>query len=613
MTGFYDSPVGGSAALAGQGIDMIPATTGEVLGAAAVGGFEHAFPSWETARSEYEQGIPMDAGEAIGRTLAGAPVTGWAPGDGVLSGEAATEKYGIPGRLKWDAPVPESVARDQAARVHDDIVRQDTIARREGGFMTGGLMRFAAGLAGGLPGLIDPLNATMSFLPVVPEARAAIWAARGGLAGRAATGAIEGAAGQAALLPYQAMLTRQEGGDIDATDALLNIALGGMFGGGLHMLVGRGMGAIGERTAAAVDAAAPEAREGMLRGALSDLAEDRPVETPAAVARASEPAAVSPADTSSADISTGDISTAATSRLSAYDRVPEEPQRLAAFLKEQGGLRDEGGELASRDMGRSRPGLVSKGGMSLDDATLAAWEAGYLPGAERPPINELLDHLDRDIGGDPVYSQRDQFQAGAFQDALARNAEIDGLGREYGIDPRGLSQDEFYDRLAEHDQDAAERSRDALGADHDALMRQADAEGWLPDFGEGSPTTPEEVADAYRQERARRLADARAYGLADPELAGTGARDLEAGARQGGRGLDARRRADETEGERPRELDEGADPARLAEETAALEADVKAAGLGDSAEAKAAGDEVADAEALARACEQSGLCLGRRG
>lgn len=88
------------------------------------------------------------------------------------------------------------------------------------------------------------------------------------------------------------------------------------------------------------------------------------------------------------------------------------PLDLVTWLRSQGGLRDEGGELssmgftnASRDLdlarGEQRFGKLvdNERGLPLDDAALRAWEAGYIPGEDRPDINAFLDALDRTHSG----------------------------------------------------------------------------------------------------------------------------------------------------------------------------------------------------------------------
>jgi|CXWL01.1.fsa_nt_gi hypothetical protein len=79
---------------------------------------------------------------------------------------------------------------------------------------------------------------------------------------------------------------------------------------------------------------------------------------------------------------------------------------LADFLREKGGVQDQGGELKARDVDGSRKAfqkkLTRKDGLTLDDAAELAAEAGYL---EDRNINALLDALDKDTRGTPVYAQ----------------------------------------------------------------------------------------------------------------------------------------------------------------------------------------------------------------
>jgi hypothetical protein len=79
--------------------------------------------------------------------------------------------------------------------------------------------------------------------------------------------------------------------------------------------------------------------------------------------------------------------------------------RLAQFIKQQGGINDDRGDIKS--MGAS-VGLLNKNGISLDEATFKAWEAGYIQSTERPEINQLLDLLSDDLGNHPVYSFEDK-------------------------------------------------------------------------------------------------------------------------------------------------------------------------------------------------------------
>lgn len=79
---------------------------------------------------------------------------------------------------------------------------------------------------------------------------------------------------------------------------------------------------------------------------------------------------------------------------------------LADFLREKGGVQDQGGELKALDVDGSRKAfqkkLTRKDGLTLDDAAELAAEAGYL---EDRNITALLDALDKDTRGTPVYAQ----------------------------------------------------------------------------------------------------------------------------------------------------------------------------------------------------------------
>ncbi|MBQ8465288.1 MAG: hypothetical protein IJ545_04685 [Alphaproteobacteria bacterium] len=106
---------------------------------------------------------------------------------------------------------------------------------------------------------------------------------------------------------------------------------------------------------------------------------------------------------------------------------------LLAFLKGRGGLKDVGGELKAMDADKQYIGLINnKGGNSLDDEALAAWENGYFPNTEeRPSINDLLDAIQDELFGNKHY----QYQEGEnmtivdYVDSLRE--QFDMLGIDY--------------------------------------------------------------------------------------------------------------------------------------------------------------------------------------
>lgn len=197
------------------------------------------------------------------------------------------------------------------------------------------------------------------------------------------------------------------------------------------------------------------------------------------------------------------------------------PWRLAYWLSRQGGLREDGGELAARDAAKAVPGLLNnKGGMDFDTAALRAWEAGFFTGDERPTVNEFMDLLDHDLRTKRVYSHHDDDLAAAWDAHEQLRQEVD----QFGIDARGMSDEELISTLHGAGVQQAERSARALdweaskaSADLDAAVMK-DARRLLDDIGDMD--LPVEVAEldgapAARTRSARELLDE-----ADAELQG---------------------------------------------------------------------------------------------
>lgn len=254
---FTEGEIGNSLAEA-QGTDLIPSTTGEVLGAQ----FRQTFAENPTSRLF----------RLIDRNTEPYPIT--------MSPEEATAEYGVPGRLAFTEPVSRTTARDLNEFHTNSAIREDVIARREGGASTGAVARFAAGLPAAI---IDPLNIASAFLPGVREARvaAALGTAAAGVGGRLAVrglaGATSGFVGAAALEPLNYWLAQQDKDDYTMGDVLTNLAFGTILGAGLNS----GIGVVRDRRT--LPAWSPEMHEASLRHATAALAEGRPVEAAAAM------------------------------------------------------------------------------------------------------------------------------------------------------------------------------------------------------------------------------------------------------------------------------------------------------------------------------------------
>lgn len=233
---------------------------------------------------------------------------------------------------------------------------------------------------------------------------------------------------------------------------------------------------------------------------------------------------------------------------SPYTRVPKEPERLINFLRratadgKPGGLRDSTGDISAIVGGtKGRPGLINnRTGQSLDDATLRAWQAGYFPGLDqRPSINDLLDAIRDDHAGNPRYSMHDQDAADAYDQANAQNSEIDHLADRHGIDPTGLTREQFFDKIAEKlSLDELEHeirnAADTGFADMDAAIRDV---GEPP--GYDTARSAEDLENEARQEDASRPAQQGAGRGPGPGHAGTSPDNGKGGGEQVGGGAGA--------------------------------------------------------------------------
>lgn len=186
--------------------------------------------------------------------------------------------------LQFNGPLPESVAASMHQAKLDEVARAEASQRQPDGVGS-----TAANFA---VGMLDPLGIAASFVPVIPEARMAGMLARGGedimgsvlgrTAVRAATGAVAGGAAQVPLIGVRYALSQQEHADYTMSDAMADLVMGTVLGGGLHVatgfagdMVGR---AFGRTRAFATAEADPVARENALRAGVAGLVEDRPNE-----------------------------------------------------------------------------------------------------------------------------------------------------------------------------------------------------------------------------------------------------------------------------------------------------------------------------------------------
>lgn len=220
-TGFFTEGGFGNSALEARGNEAIPSTFGEAVSSQFGQAFSENFGS-RLARYAWRN-MSSDVLE--------------------LQPDALNQRFGIPGKLTFDRPMTEGVARDIYEHHRASVLREDAIRRRGDAVGAGTAMSIATGL---VAGLLDPLNIAASFIPGVGEANWARVLGAGavrGVGGRALVRGLEGATGGLigglATEPFNMALARHDYEDYSMGQFMANIAVGTVLGGAIN--TGAGM------------------------------------------------------------------------------------------------------------------------------------------------------------------------------------------------------------------------------------------------------------------------------------------------------------------------------------------------------------------------------------
>lgn len=128
---------------------------------------------------------------------------------------------------------------------------------------------------------------------------------------------------------------------------------------------------------------------------------------------------------------------------------------LSDFLRDMGGVRDEGGELAAAGVDEQlapfQRRMAREDGVDLDEAAGRAAEAGYLPGMDYQTAtpNALLEAIRSEAAGQPVYA------VGAESPALASEMqaldELDSYLQDLGLDPQTMDNETIKQAIIDQD------------------------------------------------------------------------------------------------------------------------------------------------------------------
>lgn len=350
-----------------------------------------------------------------------------------------------------------------ATRKTEELQRQAILARAPR-TVGAGLGRLGLTLA---TSFADPLTVASAFVPVVGEARYAAMlqragssvAARAGV--RAVVGAAEGGVGAAITEPIIYAAKQQEQADYTLADSLLNIGLGTVFGGGLHVVGG----AVADRLAA--PRRVEQVNTALATAETKAAGEAAPAIDPAQYTRAREVGGPDEYARQAQslhgvlqEIPRVDLN----DPKSIGDLLGRKVRSLSQFVRDTGGIVDDGGELAARDVhaqgkkgrGASMPGLVRKTGTpdaDMDAVRQRVWEAGYFPehaAYDDISDSELLDAIAEDVNGARRYGSD-------AADDVRRIADQQEMGDSLRRD--GITPDMTPAQIAEHLRNLDEEAR----------------------------------------------------------------------------------------------------------------------------------------------------------
>jgi hypothetical protein len=334
-----------------------------------------------------------------------------------------------------------------ASRKEKEVRRREILARAEGsGSSVAG--RFGISLAGSM---LDPINVASVFIPVIGPSRYALMLERAGSAVgragvRAGVGAAEGVVGAALVEPLIVGAAMQEQADYTFADSFLNVVIGGVFGGGLHVTGGL----VQDRLRPLPSRALPDEAEKVIP--VKDAPDVGALAGPIGVVDEYHDAArrLSAAIHRARDI---DLSNpAAVSKIAGRQVLS-----ISQYVRETGGIVDDGGELSARDVtAKSMPGLIRKKGTQgadMDDVRQRLFDAGYFPSKKdynEVSDSEIFDAISNDLAGERTY-------AADVGDLVARiHAERDFVQR---LESQGITRDMDVDQVASRLRDLDDDAR----------------------------------------------------------------------------------------------------------------------------------------------------------
>ena len=318
-----------------------------------------------------------------------------------------------------------------------------TLSRSKGGFALGSA-QFGTMLLGSV---LDPINVASAFIPVFPAARYAHLVTKfGKTKARALRGVVEGSVGAAIVEPIvlgQAALEQDE--NYNLLDSFLNVTVGGVLGGGLHV----GFGKISD----VIERRSQRTKQEAVVTAVKQVLTDQEVTGPSILIKADLEKTKKKDLEKQNDLAQDKPKTLEEVTRTGKKKLPDslnvkKPKTLIQFIKEQGGIKSDDPQIGDLRvyLDKGTFGVTRKDGLSLDVMTQRVQEAGYFLdktdldyGIDGATPRDLLDLIDREQKGEILYSKDQEAQYQAYTSAQKRLQELD----ELGVDPTNMTEDEI--------------------------------------------------------------------------------------------------------------------------------------------------------------------------
>ena len=322
-----------------------------------------------------------------------------------------------------------------------------TLSRSKGGFALGSA-QFGTMLLGSV---LDPINVASAFIPVFPAARYAHLVTKfGKTKARALRGVVEGSVGAAIVEPIvlgQAALEQDE--NYNLLDSFLNVTVGGVLGGGLHVGFGKLSDVIERRS--------QRTKQEAVVTAVKQVLTDQEVTGPSILIKADLEKTKKKDLEKQNDLAQDKPKTLEEVTRTGKKKLPDslnvkKPKTLIQFIKEQGGIKSDDPQIGDLRvyLDKGTFGVTRKDGLSLDVMTQRVQEAGYFLdksdldyGIDGATPNDLLDLIDREQRGEILYSKDQEVQ---YENYIAAEKNLEELDR-LGVDPTNMTEAELEQAL----------------------------------------------------------------------------------------------------------------------------------------------------------------------